>query len=54
MNVKAIPYGLGLRIKRICNKEEDYQHHRMQLKGQLKKQVTVVDLSRNSLSEAMI
>ena len=34
---KAIPYGLGLRIRRICSKEEDYQCRRGKLKGRLRK-----------------
>ena len=34
---KAIPYGLGLRIRRICSKEEDYQCRRGELKGRLRK-----------------
>ena len=29
---KAIPYGLGVRIKRICSNEHDYQKHRKALK----------------------
>ena len=34
---KALAYGLGLRLKRICKKEEDYTKHRKQLKHQLRK-----------------
>ena len=34
---KAIPYGLGLRIKRICSKEEDYKRRRKELKGRLRR-----------------
>lgn len=34
---KAIPYGLGMRIKRICSKEKDYWRHRQQLKYQLRR-----------------
>jgi len=34
---KAIPYGLGIRLKRICSKEEDYTRHRQQLKKHLRK-----------------
>ena len=34
---KAIPYGLGIRAKRICSKEEDYLKNRTELKGQLRK-----------------
>ena len=30
-------YGLGLRIKRICEKEEDYRKHRQDLKIQLRR-----------------
>ena len=32
---KAIPYGLGLRMKRICTREDDYKKHRGNLKGRL-------------------
>lgn len=34
---KGLAYGLGLRIKRICEKEKDYQRHRQDLKIQLRK-----------------
>ena len=34
---KAIPYGLAVRLKRICSKEEDYIRHRKELKKQLRK-----------------
>ena len=34
---KAIPYGLGIRLKRICSKEDDYQKNRKELKHQLMK-----------------
>lgn len=34
---KSLAYGLGLRIRRICEKEEDYQKHRADLKSQLRK-----------------
>ena len=34
---KNLPYGLGLRLKRICSKEEDYVKHRMELKSHLRK-----------------
>ena len=34
---KSIPYGLGLRLKRICSNEEDYKKHRNELKKQLRK-----------------
>ena len=34
---KNLPYGLGLRLKRICSKEEDYIKHRMELKSLLRK-----------------
>ena len=33
--IKAIPYGLGLRLKRICTREEDYRKHRDNLKARL-------------------
>jgi len=37
-NTKSgLAYGLGLRIKRICDREEDYQKHRGELKQQLRK-----------------
>ncbi|KAK3089910.1 hypothetical protein FSP39_007586 [Pinctada imbricata] len=34
---KNLPYGLGLRLKRICTREEDYKRHRNELKSQLRK-----------------
>ena len=34
---KAIPYGLGIRIKRICQNHNDYQKRRQELKTQLRK-----------------
>lgn len=34
---RAIPYGLGIRIKRICSREQDYVKHRDELKKQLRK-----------------
>ena len=34
---KGLAYGLGLRIRRICEKESDYQRHRKELKNQLRK-----------------
>lgn len=34
---KGLAYGLGLRIKRICEKEADYQRHRTSLKVQLRR-----------------
>lgn len=34
---KAIPYGLALRLRRICENEDDYQKHRQELKLQLRK-----------------
>ena len=34
---KNLPYGLGLRLKRICSKEEDYVKHQMELKSHLRK-----------------
>ena len=33
----AVPYGLGIRIKRICQNEDDYQTRRKELKAQLRK-----------------
>jgi len=32
---KAIPYGLGVRAKRICSEEVDYRRHRQAVKAQL-------------------
>ena len=32
---KAIPYGLGVRAKRICCEDASYQHHRSNIKSQL-------------------
>ncbi|XP_052236160.1 uncharacterized protein LOC127847949 [Dreissena polymorpha] len=34
---KAIPYGLGMRLKRICLEETDYKIHRDEIKEQLQK-----------------
>ena len=34
---KSLAYSLGLRIKRICENEEDYKRHRSELKFQLRK-----------------
>ncbi|XP_052233168.1 uncharacterized protein LOC127845994 [Dreissena polymorpha] len=34
---KAIPYGLGVRLKRICSEETDYKKHRDEIKEQLQK-----------------
>ena len=34
---KALPYGLGIRLRRICEKDEDYFRHRTELKQQLRK-----------------
>jgi hypothetical protein len=34
---KGLAYGLGLRIRRICGREEDYQRRRRDLKTQLRK-----------------
>lgn len=32
---KAIPYGLGVRVKRICTEDSDYQRHRHSIKSHL-------------------
>lgn len=32
---KAVPFGLGLRMKRICTREEDFRKHRNDLKARL-------------------
>ena len=34
---RAIPYGLGIRMKRICSQTEDYEKHRKELKTHLRK-----------------
>ena len=34
---KSLPYGLALRIKRICSRERDYLKHREELKAHLRK-----------------
>jgi len=34
----AIPYGLGIRVKRICSEETDYTNGREDIKDQLIKQ----------------
>ena len=31
----AIPYGLGIRVKRICSEETDYNNRREDIKDQL-------------------
>ena len=36
-NKKGLAYGLGLRIRRICEKETDYAKHRQELKTQLRR-----------------
>ncbi len=33
---KSIPYGLAIRLKRICSEEADYKRHRAELKYQLR------------------
>ena len=33
----GLAYGFGLRIRRICEKDDDYYRHRQELKGQLRK-----------------
>ena len=33
----GLAYGLGLRLRRICEKQKDYQVHRRELKVQLRK-----------------
>jgi hypothetical protein len=34
---KAVPYGLGVRLRRICQNQEDYQIHREELKTQMRR-----------------
>ena len=34
---KSLAYGLGLRLRRICEKDNDYYKHRTDLKKQLRK-----------------
>ena len=34
---KSLPYGMGIRIRRICSRETDYQKRRKELKIQLRK-----------------
>ena len=34
---KSLAYGLGIRLKRICEKDTDYYKHRADLKKQLRK-----------------
>ena len=59
---RGLVYGLGLRIRRICEKEKDYVRHRQELKLQLRRrgysgklieaQLQKVDkLDRNELLE---
>ena len=61
---KAIPYSLGMRIKRICTKEDDYRRLRGELKHQLRKRgycgkfiegqlQRVYNLSREKILEKM-
>ena len=33
----GLAYGFGLRIRRMCEKDNDYYRHRQELKGQLRK-----------------
>ena len=35
---KSLPYGLGIRIRRICSRESDYKKRRKELKSHLRKQ----------------
>ena len=49
---KAIPYGLGVRLKRICSKEEDYSSHRQQLKKKLRKRGYSSKFVENQLKKA--
>ena len=62
---KAVPFGLGLRIKRICSKDNDFQKHRENLKTRLLERhypVSVVDtelrkvdqMNRNRVSGARL
>ena len=37
----GLAYGLGLRLRRICEKQKDYQVHRRELKVQLRKRKTL-------------
>ena len=32
---RAIPFGLGVRLRRLCSKEEDFRRHRTELKSRL-------------------
>ncbi|XP_053403160.1 uncharacterized protein LOC128558275 [Mercenaria mercenaria] len=37
LDTTAIPYGLGVRLKRICSTKADYAKHRQELRGQLRR-----------------
>ena len=45
---KCIPYGLGVRIRRICNNEDDYRRNRNALKHQLRKRGYIGKFSKAS------
>ena len=49
---KAIPYGLALRLRRICQNENDYLKHRRELKGQLRKRGYNGKFVENQLKKA--
>ena len=46
---KAIPFGLGLRMKRICTKEGDFRKHRENLKARLLEREYPPSLVENEL-----
>jgi hypothetical protein len=48
---KAVPYDLGIRIKRICSKQNDYQTHRQELKRQLRVKGYIGEFIENQLQK---
>ena len=49
---KGLAYGLGLRLRRICERDEDYERHRQELKSQLRKRGYSGKLIEQQLSRA--
>jgi hypothetical protein len=47
----AIPYGLGVRAKRICSNENDYQIRRNEIKNHLRKRGYSNDIMENQLHQ---
>ena len=47
---ESIPYGLGLRVKRICSDQNDYQKRKRDLKGNVKKRGYSSNLMTNNFN----